>query len=61
VTRHLASAEVPVEGATVRARRARGRTNARGVATLRLRRPVRRPIVVRARKPGFAGATAALR
>ena len=56
VTRYLASREVPVLGARVRARSARARTNARGRATLRLPRRVDPPIVVRARKRGFARA-----
>jgi sugar lactone lactonase YvrE len=73
VTRHLAAAEVPVEGAEVKARRARRRANSQGIAevqargverrtdsqgeaTLRLPRHVGRPIVVRARKPGFTEA-----
>jgi sugar lactone lactonase YvrE len=56
VTRHLAAIEVPVEGATVRARGVQRRTSSQGEATLRLRRHVKRRIVVRARKPGFTKA-----
>jgi SMP-30/Gluconolactonase/LRE-like region len=57
VTRTLASSVLPVDGVTVRGPgRARGRTNAEGVATLRVSRRVRRPFAVRAAKAGFAGA-----
>jgi SMP-30/gluconolaconase/LRE-like protein len=58
VTRHLAALEVPVHGASVSARGARARTNAKGEATLALPRGVKRPIVVSARKHGFAEAHA---
>jgi hypothetical protein len=58
VTRFLATRPAPVKGARVRARGARARTNARGTATLRLRRRARRPIVVKARKRGFTTAVA---
>jgi sugar lactone lactonase YvrE len=61
VTRHLASKEVPVAGATTRAAGASARTNARGAATLTLRRHVAGPIVVSARKPGFTAARAVVR
>ncbi|MGH2951730.1 MAG: SMP-30/gluconolactonase/LRE family protein [Solirubrobacterales bacterium] len=60
VTRHLAALKVPVRGATVGARGARARTNSKGTAILRLRRKVKSPIVVRARKPGFAKAQATI-
>jgi sugar lactone lactonase YvrE len=56
ITRHLAAREVPVGGATVRARGARALTNAQGAATLQLGPRVKRPIVVRVRKRGFTGA-----
>ncbi|HEX8084670.1 MAG TPA: SMP-30/gluconolactonase/LRE family protein [Solirubrobacteraceae bacterium] len=59
VTRHLASREVPVRGATVRAGRARARTGARGRATLRLPR-LRRPTPVTATREGFEEARATL-
>ena len=60
VTRHLASRVVPVEGAVVRAPGARARTNARGMAKLRVSRRLRRPIAVTARKADFAPARAAV-
>ncbi|HEX2087499.1 MAG TPA: hypothetical protein VHF89_17580 [Solirubrobacteraceae bacterium] len=53
VTRTLAARAVPVEGAAVRAPGVRGRTNAQGELTLRLRRRPGWPLVVRAGKPGF--------
>jgi sugar lactone lactonase YvrE len=57
VTRTLATRVIPVRDAVVRGPgRARGRTNADGVATLRVRRKVRRPFVVRAASEGFASA-----
>jgi sugar lactone lactonase YvrE len=56
VGRYLATRKVPVAGARVRARGARARTNARGTATLRVRRRAGRPIVVKARKRGFTAA-----
>jgi SMP-30/gluconolaconase/LRE-like protein len=61
VTRHLASKDVPVGGATARAGGARARTDARGAATLTLRRSFIGPVVVSARKPGFTAAKAAVR
>jgi DNA-binding beta-propeller fold protein YncE len=62
VTRHLAAIEVPVRGATVRARGARARTDARGRATLRVRPPGgRRAIAVRAARRGYAGAVLRVR
>jgi sugar lactone lactonase YvrE len=61
VTRHLASSEAPVEGAVVRARRARTVTGANGAATLRLARRGRRPIVVTATRSGFEPARLAVR
>jgi hypothetical protein len=61
VTRHLAAREVPVAGATVRAAGASARTSARGTAVLALQRQVKQPIVMSARKPGFAGASAVVR
>ena len=55
VTRHLAARSVPVKGARVRAGRERARTNRRGRATLPLG-PGQGPLVVTARKHGFAKA-----
>lgn len=61
VTRTLAALAVPVRRVTVRARGARARTDARGVATLRLPRRAGTPIVVSARKRGFARGRAVIR
>ena len=61
VTRHLAALEVPVSGATVHAGGASAQTNAKGEATLRLPRRVKQPIVLTARKHGFAEAHAVVR
>ena len=60
VRRHLASRSVPIDGAVVRAPGARGRTNALGIAKLRVSRRLRRPIVVRATRRGFAPARSAV-
>jgi SMP-30/Gluconolactonase/LRE-like region len=56
VTRFLASAEVPVEGARVMARRKESKTNANGKATVKIRRLGKRPIKVIAFKKGFESA-----
>lgn len=61
VTRHLATLEEPVAGATVRARGTRRRTDAAGRATLRVRLRGRWPVAVSARKSGFRGAAVRVR
>jgi sugar lactone lactonase YvrE len=61
VTRHRASRALPVAGATVRALRARARTDAHGAATLTLKAGAKSPFAVRASKRGFAGAVATAR
>jgi sugar lactone lactonase YvrE len=61
VTRHLASKEVGVAGAIVRAAGVRARTNARGKATLVARLRAAGPVVVTARKGGFTAAKRTVR
>jgi sugar lactone lactonase YvrE len=56
VTRNLATDEVPVAGAKVRARGERARTNERGIGRLVVRPRDDRHIAVKARKPDFADA-----
>jgi sugar lactone lactonase YvrE len=60
VTRRLASLELPVEGAIVATRWQRLGTGRDGRVTLRIPRRAHRPIVVRARKPGWDGVTVRL-
>jgi sugar lactone lactonase YvrE len=61
VTRDLATIQEPVPGVTVGARGNRKKTKANGRATLRFKRIGGRPLVVRAKKEGFDGATVEVR
>ena len=56
VTRTLASDEVPVERAKLRARGERAKTNGRGIGRLAVRPRDNGRIVVKAEKPGFSSA-----